>query len=103
MKRKLVTSGRIEAVLLASDRPAEQIHQVVTVLHLKDIFSPFTRCMEDNRLLEERIPGEVETNVPPYVFKTQTRFMECPHCHRIYWRGTHWQEMEKRLEKLAEC
>jgi len=28
--------------------------------------------------------------------------MECPACHRIYWRGTHWQAMTKKLEKFME-
>jgi uncharacterized protein with PIN domain len=28
--------------------------------------------------------------------------MECPSCHRIYWRGTHWLAMNRRLERFAE-
>ena len=103
MKRKLVTSGRLKAVLLVSDRPEEQICQVITSLGLKDRFRPFTLCIEDNHPLEERNKEVVKDRVPPYVFKTQQRFMQCPHCHRIYWRGTHWQAMAARLEKLAGC
>ena len=28
--------------------------------------------------------------------------MECPACHRIYWRGTHWEAMVRKLEALTE-
>jgi uncharacterized protein with PIN domain len=28
--------------------------------------------------------------------------MECPACHRIYWRGTHWQAMTQKLRELLE-
>ena len=103
MERKLVTSGRLKAVLFVTDRPEEQICQVIASLGLKDSFVPFTLCIEDNHPLEERSKEAVKDRVPPYVFKTQQEFMECPHCRRIYWRGTHWQAMTARLEKLAGC
>ena len=103
MERKIVTSGRLKATLLVSDRPEEQICQVTKSLGLKDSFRPFTLCIEDNYPLEERSKEAVRDRVPPYVFKTQQRYTECPHCHRIYWRGTHWQAMSVKLEKLAGC
>ena len=38
--------------------------------------------------------------VPPYVYKTQNDYMECPTCHRVYWQGTHWLAMKNELEKI---
>jgi uncharacterized protein with PIN domain len=26
--------------------------------------------------------------------------MECPQCHRIYWKGTHWQAMSRELDEI---
>jgi len=103
MERKLVTGGRLKAVLIKSDIAEEQVCQVINSLDLRADLRPFTLCLEDNHPLETRGPEEVKTRVPPYVFKTQTQYVECPFCRRIYWRGTHWQAMKKRLEKLAEC
>jgi uncharacterized protein with PIN domain len=57
--------------------------------------------MECNTLLEKRTMDEVQNRVPPYVFKTQEEYMECPACNRIYWKGTHWQAMIEKLQKLA--
>jgi len=90
MERKLVTSGRLKALLIVSDQPEEQICQVIKSLGLKNSFRPFTLCIEDNHALEKRSEEDVKDRVPPYVFNTQQEFVECPHCHRVYWRGTHW-------------
>ena len=100
MKRRVITSGQLQAILIQSDEPELQMHQVVDALGLDYQFKPFTICLECNQPLIERSKREMKDLVPPYVFRTQSQFMECPACHRIYWRGTHWQAMIKRLEKF---
>ena len=102
MKRRVITSGQLKAVLIQSDEPELQMHQVMETLDLDCQFRPFSICLEDNQPLVERSKGQVKDLVPPYVFKTQSQFMECPACYRIYWRGTHWQAMTQRLEKFTE-
>jgi uncharacterized protein with PIN domain len=101
MKRRLVTKGRLRALLIGSDQPIKQIHQVVDSLKLDYRFNPFSLCLECNQPLVERKKAEVKELVPPYVFKTQEYFRQCPACQRIYWRGTHWRAMTRRLEGLA--
>ncbi len=100
VKRRVVTSGQLRVILIASDRPEQQERQVIEVLKLNCQFRPFTICLECNQPLEERSREQVADRVPPYVFKTQSQFVECPACHRIYWRGTHWQAMTRKLERL---
>ena len=100
VKRRLVTSGRLKTILLTSDEPPIQMKQVIAALNLDICFNPFSICLECNRILVERSREEVGERVPPYVFKTKSRYMECPACHRIYWRGTHWQAMNRRLVRL---
>ncbi len=102
MKRGIITSGRLKAVLLQSDEPGEQMHQVIDTLGLDCRFRPFALCLECNQPLKERSKQEVEGLVPPYVFKTQNQYMECPACHRIYWRGTHWQAMAETLKEFTK-
>lgn len=101
MLRRMITSGRVRAVLLKSESPEEQMRQVISVLNLKEEALPFSICLEDNEPLAPVTPEEIKGRVPPYVFKTQTHYMECPRCRRVYWRGTHWLAMLKRLEKLT--
>jgi hypothetical protein len=99
MKRRVVTSGRLKAILIQSDEPERQMHQVIDSLHLDCRSKPFTICLECNQPLSEKSKQEVKDLVPPYVFQTQNQYMECPSCHRIYWRGTHWQRMTEKLRK----
>ena len=102
MKRGVVTSGRLKAILIKSDEPEQQMHQVINTLNLDCQFRPFALCLECNQPLLERNKQEIKDRVPPYVFQTQSQYMECPTCHRIYWRGTHWQAMTKKLERFIK-
>ena len=102
MKRGVVTSGRLKAILIKSDEPEQQMHQVIDTLNLDCQFRPFALCPECNQPLLERSKQEVKDRVPPYVFQTQSQYMECPACHRIYWRGTHWQAMTRKLKRFMK-
>ncbi len=101
MERGIISSGRLKAILIESDEPERQIKQVVDALHLDYQSRPFTLCLECNEPLVPRRREEVRDRVPPYVFHTREQYMECPKCHRIYWRGTHWQRMNRKLETLT--
>ena len=101
MRRRLVTSGRLRAILVEDSDAKAQLQQIVEALKLDFQFRPFSICLECNQSLVERSKDEVRDLVPPYVFNAQSQYMECPSCHRIYWRGTHWQAMSRELEKLA--
>ena len=101
MKRRVITSGRLKAILVLSDEPERQMRQVIDTLNLDWQFKPFTICLECNQPLVERSKQQVNNLVPSYVFKTQNQYMECTVCHRIYWRGTHWQAMSRELERMG--
>ena len=101
MKRRVVTSERVKAILIQSDKPELQMRQVISDLSLDCQLRPFAICLECNQPLLERSKQQMEGRVPPYVFQMQSQYMECPICHRIYWRGTHWQAMTRRLNQFV--
>jgi uncharacterized protein with PIN domain len=84
-------------LLIEDDDYKQQIRQVVRTFDLKD-FNVFSRCLECNTLLEEVHKEAVFEKIPPYVYLTQERFAMCPACGRIYWHGTHANEMLKQLK-----
>jgi uncharacterized protein with PIN domain len=88
------THGR--CVLIESGNHKEQVRQVLQTFDLKD-FNVFSRCLECNALLQEVDKESVFQRVPPFVYLTQKRFVECPSCNRVYWRGTHADEMRKQI------
>ena len=99
MLQRVVTSGRLKAVLIEDDNPKDQLRQVARMIKI-DQERKFTRCLECNKLLVPKSKDEVRELVPAYVFKTQSQYFQCPVCQRIYWRGTHWQRMNKEMEAL---
>ena len=101
LRRGVVSSGKIKAFLIESDHVKEQLRQVVQTLNLERDSNPFSRCLECNQPLIPRQKEEVKDLVPPYVFRTQDQYMECPDCHRMYWRGTDWQRMTQEIEELV--
>ena len=102
MRRGVVTSGRLKAILIGSDEPEQQIRQVVQTLNLDYQLGLFTVCLECNQPLVKKSRQQVRERVPSYVFQTQSQYMECPACHRIYWRGTHWEAMVKNLKRFVK-
>lgn len=102
MRRRVVTGGTIKAILIRSDDSERQMLQVIDELHLSPFFNPFTICLECNQPLTEKSKSQVKERVPPYVFRTRDQYMECPHCNRLYWRGTHWQAMKERLNQFSQ-
>jgi uncharacterized protein with PIN domain len=102
MKRGVITKGRLKAILPQSDEPELQMHQIIDSLNLDCQFKPFSICLECNQPLEEKSKEQVKCLVPSYVFQTQNQYMQCPRCHRIYWRGTHWHRMKEKLSKFGK-
>jgi uncharacterized protein with PIN domain len=100
MKRRVITSGKLNALFITADDPEAQIKQVIAAFSL-DAQQSFTRCLECNASLASISADVVKERIPRHVLETQTQFMECPKCHRVYWRGTHWQEMLKTLDRLT--
>lgn len=101
MKRRVATTGRLKVVFIEHDGVKAQLRQVFQALNLASEVSPFSRCIECNEPLAPRTREEVEKLVPPYVFQTQTQYMQCPACRRVYWRGSHWKRMAREMEEIA--
>ena len=93
----------VRFVLIESEKIEEQLRQVFHALGLT-ARQAFSRCAECNTPLDAATKETVRDAVPPYVFQTQERFLRCPHCQRVYWRGTHWARMvEQMQDRLGDC
>ena len=65
MKRGVVTKGHLKVILIKSDRPERQMHQVIEALNLDCMSKPFTLCLECNQPLVARSKEQVKELVPP--------------------------------------
>jgi len=87
------------AVRIRSDVLEEQIKEVATALPLR-LLDPLSRCSLCNEILVSASLEDVKDLVPEGVRSRHRIFWRCPSCGRVYWRGTHWDKMVARLDKL---
>lgn len=77
---------------------SEQVQQIFKAFPNLEL-NPMSRCLKCNTLLIEREKASVKLKIPFYVFKTHDRFYSCPNCNKIYWRGTHYEDLKKRINQ----
>jgi uncharacterized protein with PIN domain len=99
--RELARRRGMQTLLIRSQVLDEQIQQVLSELDL-ELAPSFSRCPVCNEKLVPLDRQEARSRVPPYVAKTQEQFRLCPGCERVYWPGSHWEQMEERLEALRQ-
>jgi uncharacterized protein with PIN domain len=61
---------------------------------------PFSRCPVCNERLETIDHETAQSRVPAYVAQAHDTFRSCPSCRRVYWRGTHWRQMDEKLGRF---
>ena len=90
----------VPVLLIASDYPEEQLAQVIHDCGLRPGSEPNPRCLRCNAALQSVSRESIYGQVPAYVWHTHQDFRRCPACGRLYWRGTHWQNMRARIARL---
>ena len=88
-------------VRITKDRSKLQLRELYEKGHIA--FSEeksFSRCLICNVLLDGITRKEVEGKVPDFIFHTYQEFYHCSQCGRIYWPGTHQQNMQKRIKEI---
>lgn len=80
----------------------EQLIEIVRKFDLYSQFKSFTRCMTCNSFLEpvkkaliiDRLDAETASNF--------TKFYTCRFCDKIYWKGSHFENMESYIKSLFQ-
>jgi uncharacterized protein len=100
-QRKLL---RGRHTLIASDDVESQLHQLhrdltidLDVNHQRGY-----RCADCNVVLTSISHGDATPLVPPFVAQQYREFLQCPHCRRAFWPGTHWHDLNRRLTAIRE-
>ncbi|HOF22107.1 MAG TPA: Mut7-C RNAse domain-containing protein [Bacteroidales bacterium] len=96
LKNRRVTHG----YWVRSSDPREQIREIADRFDLRNDLKIFTRCMECNGLLSEISKEEVSADLPPRTRQYYQRFRKCGGCGKIYWEGSHYENMKKEIGNL---
>ena len=98
LKNKRVTHG----YWIRSSHPREQIREVVDRFDLRNDLKTFTRCMECNGILSEISKEEVSGDLLPNTRQYYQVFRRCADCGKIYWEGSHFENMKKEIRNLLK-
>jgi uncharacterized protein with PIN domain len=47
-------------------------------------------------------PREIRSQVPAYVFDTHDQFHRCNKCNKVYWPGSHWDNIQQVIARLSD-
>ena len=99
-RRLLMHSAVRHGYYLRSQNPLEQTIEVLRRFPLAPVPVPFSRCLRCNALLEpaekEKIIGQLEPLTKIYY----DQFRRCPGCGQVYWSGSHFEKLEKRIKAI---
>ncbi len=86
--------------LVKSQYHEEQLREVFEALRLREHVRLFSRCITCNAVLEEVKKEEIADRLLADTKKYFSVFRRCPGCDRIYWEGSHYDNMKKSLALL---
>ncbi|MBN1223307.1 MAG: Mut7-C RNAse domain-containing protein [Candidatus Aminicenantes bacterium] len=91
---------RSETFFINSEDWREQVREVLNHFDLWDSVHPNSRCIECNSLLKALSRKKAKNLVTPFIYETAGSFALCPGCGRVFWRGTHLEDMESKISEL---
>jgi uncharacterized protein with PIN domain len=99
--RRLLMHAAIQhGYYLRSQKPLEQTIEVMRRFNLGSILSPFSRCLRCNALLEPAEKQKVISQLEPLTKIYYDEFRRCTGCAQIYWSGSHFTKLRKRVELI---
>ncbi|MGC9771073.1 Mut7-C RNAse domain-containing protein [Fervidobacterium islandicum] len=98
----LKKSEVVYGYVVRSDKPEEQLREVTLRYSLQRWFRPFTRCMECNGELISVSKSVILDQLPEKVKENYDEFAKCSKCGKVYWGGTHYENMNTFIEKFLE-
>ena len=83
-----------------SQNADEQTIEVIRRFDLLELIAPFTRCLRCNALLEAAAKADVIDKLEPLTKIYYDQFRRCRDCKQIYWSGSHFPKLQKRIEEI---
>jgi uncharacterized protein with PIN domain len=98
---RMCTKRNIDKFLISDDGIIEQLSELKDNLTLELDYPPLRlRCSVCNGELKKRAKEEILAKIPEGTAKNYDDFWQCMNCSKIYWMGSHWQDIKKTLSKI---
>jgi uncharacterized protein with PIN domain len=92
----------VKTLFLESEEWQNQVRQVLNYFNLWEKVNPHTRCIECNAELKNLSRKNAKNLVSSFVFEQADSFALCPGCGRVFWRGSHFEDMEVQIQEILK-
>lgn len=98
LKRSEVTHG----YFIRNDEPGKQTAEVISRFSLMKLVKPFTLCLDCGSKLVKINKKDVLHLIPENVKQTQNKFFYCVNCKKIFWAGSHFNNMTLFIKEMMK-
>jgi uncharacterized protein with PIN domain len=98
LKRGEVTHG----YCVREIHPRRQLVEVLRRFDLVGLIKPYKRCIRCNGMLAPVDKEEIIDQLQPETRHYYDEYHRCQDCARIYWRGSHYQRMQRFIAQVLE-
>lgn len=92
----------VKTLFLESEEWPKQVRQVLERFDLWQNVNPHTRCIDCNMALKDLSRENARNLVSSFVFEHADDFALCPGCGKVFWRGSHFKDMEAQIEQILK-
>jgi len=100
-KQLLMRKQITHAYYVREREPQKQILEVLCRFSLFGQLKPFSRCMHCNGDLHAVEKQSIESHLMPRTREYYEEFWQCNNCGKVYWKGSHYQRMQKHISKIS--
>jgi uncharacterized protein len=94
LKNSKVTHG----YWVRSQKPKQQIAEVINRFSLTGHIEPLNRCIECNGKIVEVEKEQIADLLKPKTRKFFQNFYQCTNCKKVYWEGSHYSKMLDKID-----
>jgi uncharacterized protein len=101
LKRSIVTHG----YYVRETNPQRQLVEIVKQFNLITLIgaiTPFRRCLSCNGPLDSVEKATILDQLQDDTRKYYDEFWRCQKCAKIYWKGSHFQRMQKLIDSILD-
>jgi uncharacterized protein with PIN domain len=96
LKRADVTHG----YFIRNDEPEKQTAEVISRFSLMKLVKPFTLCLDCGSKLVKINKKDILHLIPENVKQAQNKFFYCVNCKKIFWAGSHINNMTLFIKEM---
>jgi uncharacterized protein with PIN domain len=97
--RQMLKNGKVtHGHYVRNTNPEKQTREIVSHFDLKNLFRPFSRCLDCNGIIVRVEKDLVINQLLPKTRKAFHEFYQCQSCRKVYWKGSHYDRMLSLIE-----